>query len=255
MAQGSRSILVRAWLLPALSVPVVALLAAGPSRADDVEAGGGTGASHAADVFQGRCAACHSYGKGKKVGPDLKGVTERRQRGWLVRFVRGSSAMIAAGDPTATALFAEFGRQRMPDWSDLSPRQVEDILDYLAAGGPGVGTLEERHAGTATREEQERGRLLFDGAARFVHGARACVSCHAAEGSTVARGGSLGPDLSTVYFKFRDKALTSFLREPCFLFGPAGGGSPYLTPEEIFAVKAFLRQAALGKGIGAGAGG
>ena len=30
--------------------------------------------------FTTRCTACHTFGKGVKVGPDLKGVTERRQR-------------------------------------------------------------------------------------------------------------------------------------------------------------------------------
>src|SRR6476661_7814509 len=53
-------------------------------------------------VFNSRCTACHTFGKGVKVGPDLKGVTARRQRPWLQQFIRGSSKVIASGDPTAT---------------------------------------------------------------------------------------------------------------------------------------------------------
>src|SRR5215475_5830540 len=71
-------------------------------------------------IFKKRCTACHTFGKGTKVGPDLKGVTDRRTRDWLLKFVRSSSEMIASGDATATKLFAEFKRERMPDWDDLS---------------------------------------------------------------------------------------------------------------------------------------
>jgi protein SCO1/2 len=51
------------------------------------------GAAHATDakkIFNQRCTACHTFGKGVKVGPDLKGVTARRQRPWLLKFVRSS---------------------------------------------------------------------------------------------------------------------------------------------------------------------
>src|SRR4029078_8781376 len=96
-------------------------------------------AAHAIDakkVFNQRCTACHTFGKGVKVGPDLKGVTTRRQRPCLLKSVRSSQRVIAAGDPTATELFRTFKQQRMPDWSDLSPQDVNTILDWLAADGP-----------------------------------------------------------------------------------------------------------------------
>ncbi|HSB31753.1 MAG TPA: c-type cytochrome [Candidatus Sulfobium mesophilum] len=36
-------------------------------------------------LFERKCAPCHSIGTGKKVGTDLRGVTERRKRDWLVK--------------------------------------------------------------------------------------------------------------------------------------------------------------------------
>lgn len=235
MALGLQRIL----LSRSLPATAAALLALTPARGDEP---GGPRFQQAAEIFQARCTACHSYGKGTKVGPDLKGVTGRRQRGWLVKFVRASSELIAARDPIATALFTEFKEQRMPDWSDLSERQVEDLLDYLAIGGPEIRAPDERAAQSATPEEIERGRLLFDGALPFRNGARACSSCHAARGSGWIGGGSLGPDLSVTYQKYQDRALTWFLRKPCFRWELAGGGPSYLTPEESFTVKAFLRR-------------
>lgn len=35
----------------------------------------------------GRCAACHAFGKGDRLGPDLQGVTTPRERAWLARFI------------------------------------------------------------------------------------------------------------------------------------------------------------------------
>lgn len=219
------------------------LLASAPTRAESGSKG--TGSAQAAATFQGRCTACHTYGKGVKVGPDLKGVTDRRDRRWLVQFIHGSSTMIASGDPTAVALFSEFKRQRMPDWTDLSERQIGDLLDYLAAGGPGVKPLDERSAEAATAADVELGRQLFDGAVRFMDGGQACSSCHAARGSRWTKGGSLGPDLTVAYLSYQDKALTSFLRRPCMRWDARLGGDHHLTPGEAFALKAFLRQSAL----------
>ena len=39
-------------------------------------------------MYKKVCAACHTIGVGDKVGPDLRGVTERRDRAWLVSYLR-----------------------------------------------------------------------------------------------------------------------------------------------------------------------
>src|SRR5262249_18267231 len=130
---------------------------------DDENAGGAKFSVEAAATFNGRCTACHTYSKGIKVGPDLKGVNERRKREWLLKFIHASSTVIKSGDPTATALFAQFKQQRMPDWVDLSDKQINDILDYIAIGGPDIKPADERNAETATAAETETGRKLFFG--------------------------------------------------------------------------------------------
>src|SRR5207245_7005715 len=79
-----------------------------PAGADDDETREAKFSAEAATIFNRRCTACHTYGKGVKVGPDLKGVTERRKRDWLVKFIYASSSSIKSGDPAATRLFAEF---------------------------------------------------------------------------------------------------------------------------------------------------
>ena len=200
--------------------------------------------SQAASTFNQRCAGCHTYGKGIRVGPDLKGVSERRPRSWLLRFIRSSQSVIQSGDPVATALFREFKRQRMPD-HDLSPQQIEALLDYFAQGGPSAQAADERAADTATSAELEAGRRLFDGEMRLTNGSQACSSCHGIGNRKWITGGSLGPSLTDTYWKYQDKALTSLLRRPCFPRAPVSPQSAYLTPQESFELKAYLRQVSL----------
>jgi len=204
----------------------------------------GTSATEQAKIiFRKRCTACHTYGKGIKVGPDLKGATERRNRDWLVRFIASSSSVIRSGDPIATKLFLDFKKERMPDWSDLSQEQICALLDYLAAAGPLQKEPDERDAITATAQEIERGRQLFHGVTRLNHGSAACDTCHSI-GDGQWRDGSLGPNLSHVYFKYGDRALTDFLRHPCFAREPERSASDYLTAQELFDLKAYMAKAA-----------
>jgi mono/diheme cytochrome c family protein len=238
---NARRYLARLALLAALCV------AAQPAWADDDESGAAKFSPEAAATFGKRCTACHTYGKGIKVGPDLKGVTQRRKRDWLLRFIQGSSRVIKSGDPTALKLFADFKQQRMPDWTDLSEKQVNDILDYLDIGGPDIKPADERNAELALPAEIEMGRRLFSGDERLRYGSLACSSCHSVRG--VRWGGRLGPDLTNAYYKFQDRALTEFLRHPCFQWRNTGDGTHYLAARESFALKAFLRHAALGQEV------
>lgn len=229
---------VRAIAALALGVAVGAstLLFPGRASADTAEA---------KRIFTTRCMACHTFGKGVKVGPDLKGVTERRQRPWLLKFVRSSSTVIASGDETATGLFQQFNQQRMPDWVDLSEAQVNSIMDWLAANGPDQQDPDARAADAATVAEIETGRQLFHGAHELSRGGIACASCHSVHDTTGASGGVLAPDLTTVYSQYQDGGMTQFLKHPCFLRYPESTLSAFLAPEESFAIKAYLRYTAL----------
>jgi len=53
-------------------------------------------------------------------------------------------------------------------------------------------------------------------------------------------GGTFGADLTHVYSRFQDAALSDFLRRPCFPRAFPNQDAAPLTDEEAFAVKAFL---------------
>lgn len=65
-------------------------------------------AERGAQLFQAKgCIGCHTIGGGRLTGPDLAGVTERRERGWVIAMITNPDSMIR-NDPTARQLFAEY---------------------------------------------------------------------------------------------------------------------------------------------------
>ncbi len=83
-------------------------------------------------LFRNRCATCHTLGKGDRLGPDLKGVTARRDRAWLARFIAFPDEMRARKDPIAVELAAKYPSVPMPNVG-LIGDEVENLIDYLEA--------------------------------------------------------------------------------------------------------------------------
>jgi protein SCO1/2 len=83
-------------------------------------------------LFQSRCSACHTIGQGDKTGPDLLGVTGRRERAWLARYISDPEQVLAAGDPIAGALYNKYKKVGMPNLR-LSSSEVTELVSYLEA--------------------------------------------------------------------------------------------------------------------------
>src|SRR5712691_6934279 len=81
-------------------------------------------------VFQSRCGACHTVGKGDTVGPDLAAVTTRRERDWLIRYLKHPDQMLADKDPIAVALFEKYKNVPMPNLR-LTEGEIAAVLSFL----------------------------------------------------------------------------------------------------------------------------
>ena len=79
-------------------------------------------------VFEAKCSACHNSTDVKKVGPGLKGVTERRQPAWILNMITNPVEMTQK-DPTAKDLLATHLTQMT--FQDVSDDQAKQILEYL----------------------------------------------------------------------------------------------------------------------------
>jgi nitrite reductase (NO-forming) len=79
--------------------------------------------------FESKCFACHSVGQGKKLGPDIAGVTKRRTDAWLVKWLKAPEVMLQ-NDPDAKAMLKESNNIPMPN-QGLSDKEVTQYLAYF----------------------------------------------------------------------------------------------------------------------------
>jgi mono/diheme cytochrome c family protein len=76
------------------------------------------------------CFTCHAIGK-KLAGPDLIGITERRDHDWLRAWLRNTDSMLVSGDAQVKAMKDENFGARMPNFK-LQPNDIEALLHYMA---------------------------------------------------------------------------------------------------------------------------
>jgi nitrite reductase (NO-forming) len=79
--------------------------------------------------FESKCLACHSVGQGRKLGPDLAGVTKRRDDAWLSRWLKSPEKMLET-DPDAKGMLKEYNNLPMPN-QNLSDTEVRQYLRYF----------------------------------------------------------------------------------------------------------------------------
>lgn len=200
-----------------------------------------------ADQFRQSCASCHTIGGGRLVGPDLKNVTQRKDRAWLTSFVQNPRAAIDGGDPYAVQLQRDAQGVVMPSLG-LDAARVQAMLDLIE----GESKLpRSQFAGTQvsdrpfTQQDVATGRALFTGAQRLKNGGPACMSCHTVRGLGGLSGGRLGPDLTLVYERLQGrKGLTGWLTNPASpTMMPVFKPTP-IDPNEIFPLVAMFESTA-----------
>jgi mono/diheme cytochrome c family protein len=79
------------------------------------------------------CISCHTIGKGKLIGPDLTGVTQRRDPEWLKKWLKDPPSLLAT-DATARKLLEEY-LTPMPSYG-LTDAEVDLLVGFLATLPP-----------------------------------------------------------------------------------------------------------------------
>jgi mono/diheme cytochrome c family protein len=205
---------------------------------------GSASAQDPAAFFGDNCAPCHTIGGGDQGGPDLKWVTQRHERQWLIRFVLDPEAMVASGDTRAVDMVKHWDGAVMPATPDLTPQLAEAILRFIDEKSNGAAAPAQGGAATPvfTGADIARGRALFIGSAPMTNGGPPCVVCHAAgnEGG-LAGGGRLGADLTQVSVRLRGpRGVATWLESPPTPMMRALIRRTPLTPDENRALTAFL---------------
>lgn len=139
-------------------------------------------------IARAGCVACHDipgFSLAEVRAPRLEGVGYKARPDWLRKWL---------ADPKTY-----LHQARMPNFR-LEPAEIESLSTFLLAQRD-TAPLDSSGIDWS-KANQARGRTIF-GEAR-------CVSCHMIDG----RGGTLGPDLSTVGSKVRRDWLFSFIKDP-----------------------------------------
>lgn len=201
-------------------------------------------------IFKNTCQACHSIGKGRLVGPDLKDVQSRRNENWIISFVKSSQGMVKSGDADAVAIFNEYNKTIMPD-QNLSDSEIKDVLSYIQQQSTGGAEIISRPIALSTglTLDQARdneftiGRKLFSGEQRLTNGGPACISCHNVVNDELMSGGLLSLDLTTAITRLGENGVHSIISNPPFPVMNASFVNNPVTSDEAFYLTAFLKNA------------
>lgn len=192
-------------------------------------------------IFEERCAACHTIGGGDLVGPDLQGVTQHRDRQWLINFIDDPAKMIADGDPIATDLLNEYNEVTMPSLG-LTSAEIEQVLTYLESQ-PTTDQPQGEQAQSLPQGDSARGENLFTGQITLQKGGIPCMGCHSVDGVGQYGGGNLGPDLTHVLQRYGQTGLANALGTLPFPTMQGPYANKALTPQEQADLLAFFEQA------------
>lgn len=228
----------RCWLLAVrLWVVMASCMAASTASAQDTP-----------DYFRQNCMNCHTIGGGRLTGPDLKDVTQRKERAWLASFMMNPKAVIDSGDPYARKILEESRNVPMPTMPGMTQERADNLLNLIEA----ESKLEKSQfrglqisTQPFTEVDRARGRAIFLGYERLSAAGTACVSCHSMYDTPSLGGGRLGPDLTNVYERLKGRqALSAWLMAPgTETMRPIFKNHP-LAAEEIHALAAYFEQAA-----------
>lgn len=194
-------------------------------------------AQEGAQLFQQFCQACHSIGQGDLVGPDLQGVTQRRDINWLVNFITQPDQVLASGDVTANTLLGQYGVP-MPNLG-ITEGQAQSLIAYLEAPD---GAAAPPPAPPLPAGQTAAGQALFTGKTALTNGGVPCMACHSAVDVGAAGGGVLGPDLTNVNTRLGTTGLTSALQTLPFPTMQGIFNTRPLTPQEQADLLAYFQQ-------------
>ncbi|MGI9100982.1 MAG: c-type cytochrome [Terriglobales bacterium] len=200
------------------------------------------------DDFKQNCATCHSIGGGRLTGPDLKDVSQRKDRAWLTRWLQDPKAVIDSGDPYGQKLLQDSRGVVMPAIPGMNAGRAGELLDLIDSESK---LPRSKFAGSQisdrpfTAKDVAVGRQIFTGTRRLAGAGPACVSCHTVRGLGGLGGGRLGPDLTLVYERLQGrKGLSAWLGNPASPTMAPVFRNSQLQPDEILPLVAFFEDAA-----------
>lgn len=196
------------------------------------------------ELFTTNCAACHTIGKGRLVGPDLKDINVIREPEWLVKFIKSSQTLIKSGDVDAQKIYEEYGKILMPD-PPIDEGQIVEVLNYIrdVSSGNIVETTQviSDPLANTNQDNINRGRLLFLGKERFENRGAACLSCHHVKDDQASPGGNLAKELTDSYALMGGAGILAIVKNSPFPAMAQSYENHPLNENEVIDLSAYLK--------------
>jgi len=80
-------------------------------------------------LYNANCTQCHAINE-VVIGPALKGIEERRERSWLLSWIKNSQKVIESGDEYAVALYEKYKKVAMPAYP-FTDAEIISVLEYI----------------------------------------------------------------------------------------------------------------------------
>jgi len=213
---------------------IIGILAITSSYADDGQA-----------LFNSTCSACHTIGKGRLVGPDLKNISEKRTKEWLMAFISSSQDVINSGDEQAIIVYKEYNNLLMPDvnWNN---KQINTVISFIKQSSSGVVDSGEEVSVSdilenITQDNISTGSQLFGGNLNLENKGPSCSSCHKVKDDKIFSSGNLAKELTLTYELMGSAGIAAILKNPPYPVMKEAYLNNPLTEEEILNLTGYLR--------------
>ena len=80
-------------------------------------------------LYNANCTQCHAINE-VVIGPALRGIEERRERPWLISWIKNSQKVIESGDEYAVALYEKYKKVAMPAYP-FTDAEIISVLEYI----------------------------------------------------------------------------------------------------------------------------
>ncbi len=177
-------------------------------------------------LFQTKCLSCHTVGEGDRIGPDLKDIHTRRERDWLVRWMKDPVNM-AKTDPIGREIFVQHNNVPMPP-PGLDDAEIGQVLDYVEyQSGQEVAARDDGPIELAAAAFDQAKDLYFN----------RCAGCHG-----TLRAGATGPNIQPERTRQLGTAgITAILHNGTPGGMPAWGQMGLMTDEEIDLMARYIQ--------------
>lgn len=202
-------------------------------------------AQNGEELFKSNCAACHSIGNGKLVGPDLKNIGQRRNLDWFIRFVKNSTDLIKSGDKDAVQIASEYNNILMPP-SLLANENIKAIFQFINNQSDAANqtvVVAPDYLISSNDSNVINGFELFIGLKPLKNGGVSCISCHNVD--QYGSGGTFAKNLTHSFNNLQAAGIRSMISSPAF---PAMINSYQLhriADAEVYDLTSFLRATAM----------